>query len=203
MDEPIARDIFNHTSGVTTLKKTLTSDGYAFAFSKSRPDLQKQVDTALKEMQHNGTLKKIDARWFGKDDAAKVLPDIELDGQNGIIRFATNSGIAPFAYIKHGKIVGYDIEIVMTIASKLGCKLEIIDMDFAAIIPSLISGKSHMAGCGITMTEERAQSVLFSIPNYKGGIVVMVAGSDAQESLHAQDDVGGRLHRHPGFDQNQ
>ena len=185
VDEPIARDIFNHTSGVTTLKKTLTSDGYAFAFSKSQSDLQKQVNAALKEMQEDGTLKKIDARWFGKDDAAKVLPDLELDGKNGIIRFATNSSIAPFAYMKHGKMVGYDIEIIMRIASKLGRKLEIVDMDFAAIIPSLVSGKSHMAGCSITITEERAQSVLFSIPNYKGGIVVMVAGSDNRESAGA------------------
>jgi polar amino acid transport system substrate-binding protein len=185
VDEPIARDMINHTSGVTTLKKTLTSDGYAFAFSKSQSDLQKQVNAALKEMQDDGTLKKITSRWFGKDEAVKVLPDIKLEGGNGVIQFATNSNLAPFAYHQHGKMAGYDIEIIMRIASKLGRKLEIVDMDVAAIIPSLISGKSHMAGCGITITEERAQSVLFSIPNYKGGIVVMVAGSDQRESAGA------------------
>ncbi len=177
VDEPLARDILNNTTGVITLKKTLTSDGYAFAFAKDRTELHRQFDAALKEMRDDGTLKKIDARWFGKDDSVKVLPDLLPAGKNGVIRLATNSNMAPFAYIKHGKMVGYDIEIAMRIAAKLGHTLEIVDMDFAAIIPSLISGKSDMAAGGITVTGERARSVLFSIPNYKGGVVVMVASS--------------------------
>ncbi|HLZ19350.1 MAG TPA: ABC transporter permease subunit, partial [Smithellaceae bacterium] len=183
VDEPLARDIINNTAGVTTLNKTLTSDGYAFAFAKDRTELHSQFDAALKEMRDDGTLQKIDARWFGKEDTVKVLPDLMPAGKNGVIRLATNSNMAPFAYIKHGKMVGYDIEIAMRIAAKLGHTLEIVDMDFAAIIPSLISGKSDMAAGGITMTPERARSVLFSIPDYKGGVVVMVAsGADTPGS---------------------
>lgn len=177
-DEPMARDMINHKPGLTFLKKQLSSDGYAFAFAKNRPRLREQVNAALHEMKNDGKIKKIEAKWFGKDETAKVLPDLRLDGENGVLRFATNSGCAPFAYIKHGKIVGYDIEIVMTIARKLGRKLEIIDMEFAAIIPSLLTGKTDMAGCGITVTKERAQSVLFTDPNYTGGVVVMVAAND-------------------------
>lgn len=179
VDEPMARDIMNNTDGLTVLKPPLTSDGYAFAFSKKQPQLHRRVNHALKEMMDDGTLKEIDARWFGADDAVKVLPDLKLDGRNGIIRLATNGNVAPFAYMKNGKIVGYDIEIAMRIAFKLGYGLEIIDTDFPAIIPSLVSGKSDMIACGLTMTEERAKSVLFSIPNYKGGIVVVVAADDA------------------------
>ena len=162
-------------------------------FPKSQTELQKQVNAALQEMQDNGTLQKIDASWFGKDDAAKVLPDMKLDGKNGVIRYATNSSMAPFAYIKHGKIVGYDIEIALMIAAKLGRKLEIIDMDVAAIIPSLVSGKSDMAGCGITVTKERARSVLFSIPNYSGGIVVMVAAGSAARRRSSKDGIWSGL----------
>ncbi|PKN10476.1 MAG: hypothetical protein CVU72_01070 [Deltaproteobacteria bacterium HGW-Deltaproteobacteria-7] len=183
VDEPIARDIINHSSGVISLTKALSSDSYAFVFPKNQVDLQKQVNAVLKEMQGNGTLKKIEARWFGKDDSAKVLPDLRFDGKNGVIHLATNSNLAPFAYVKHGKIVGYDIEIAMIIASKLGRTLEIADMDVAAVIPSLMSGKSDMAVGGFTVTKERARSVLFSVPNYTGGIVVMVAaGADAREN---------------------
>ena len=178
VDEPIARDIMNNTPGVTYLKKILRSDGYAFAFPKSRPELQRQVNAALKELQDQGEIEKLDARWFGKDEAAKVLPDLATEGKNGVIRLATNSDGAPFVYIKDGKLVGYDIELAMRVAAKLGRKLEIVDMDFAAIIPSLISGKTDMGAACITITEERAKSVLFGIPNYKGGVVVVVAGQD-------------------------
>ncbi len=197
VDEPMARDILNNTSGLTILKKTLTSDGYAFAFSKSQAQLHQQVNAALKEMQDNGTMKKIDAKWFGRDEAAKVLPDIKLNGKNGVIRLATNSNLAPFAYIKHGRMVGYDIEIAMIIASKLGRTLEIADMDCAVIIPSLVSGKSDMAAGGITITKERAKSVLFSIPDYAGGIVVMVAAQreapDARSMMELAQLAGKKV----------
>jgi len=195
IDEPMARDIMNHTDGVGVLKELLTSDGYAFALAKSQSRLQKEINAALAEMKEDGTLKKIDARWFGTVEAAKVLPDVRLEGRKGTIRLATNSGMAPFAYLKDGRMVGYDIEIAMIICAKLGYRLEIIDMDIAAIIPSLISGKSDLAACGITVTEERAKSVLFTTPNYRGGIAVMIrAGSAGKAVINIQkiDELSGR-----------
>jgi|WetSurMetagenome_2_1015567.scaffolds.fasta_scaffold00013_121 polar amino acid transport system substrate-binding protein len=177
VDEPMARDIANNTSGVTWLKKMLSSDGYAFAFSKKQVELQKQVNIALDELKKNGALKKLDTKWFGKDESAKVLQDIKIEGRNGVIRLATSSHSAPFVYVKDGKILGYDIEIAQMIAAKLDRKLEVMDMDFAAIIPALMSDKADMAGACITVTEERAESVLFSVPDYSGGVVVMVADS--------------------------
>jgi len=153
VDEPMARDIINRTSGLASLKELLTADGYAFAFPKNQAKLQKEVNAALKEMRHSGALKEIEARWFGGDESAKFLPDFKTEGKNGVIRLATNSGMAPFAYMKHGKMAGYDIEIAMVIASKLGRTLEIVDMDIAAIIPSLITGKSDMAARGAAETQ--------------------------------------------------
>jgi polar amino acid transport system substrate-binding protein len=102
----------------------------------------------------------------------KVMPDYKE--KSGIVKFAMNSGAPPFSYSKDGKIVGYDIEIAATIAASLGKKLETIDMDFGAILPALISGKVDMAGGCISITEERAKSVLFSIPTYHAGVYVMV-----------------------------
>ena len=184
VDEPIARDIMNNTSGMACIKKPLRADGYAFAFPQERAELRGQVDAILKAMTADGTLKKLDAKWFGKDEAAKTLPDIS-SGAPGkeVIRLATYSGVPPFAFTRNGKTVGYDIEIVMMIASKLGRGLEIQNMEPAAIIPSLVSGKSDIAAACIAVTEERAKSVLFSVPDYKGGVVVMVAaGGSAAES---------------------
>jgi polar amino acid transport system substrate-binding protein len=176
VDEPMARDIMNNTDGMTYLKKMLRSDDYAFAFARTQIDLQEQVNAILKEMRDKGAIKKLDDKWLGNVETAKVLPDFKHESKEGIIRFATNSHSAPFAYVKDGKIVGYDIEMAAVIAEKLGRKLEIIDMDFAAIIPSLVTGKTDMAGACITVTKERAKSVLFSTPTYSGGVVLIVAG---------------------------
>jgi len=179
VDEPIARDIVNSTTGVTYLRKILRSDGYAFAFPKNQPALRDEVNAAIAELESCGEIRKIDARWFGTDEAAKVLPDLKLGGESGVIRLAVNSNGPPFVYIKDGRLVGYDIELVMRIAEKLKKRIEIADLDFGAIIPSLVSGRSDMAASCITITEERAKSVLFSNPYYRGGVVIALASSPA------------------------
>ena len=46
-------------------------------------------------------------------------------------------------------------------------------MAFEGIIPAVVSNKVDVAGCSIIITEDRKKSVLFSIPNYTGGIVVV------------------------------
>jgi len=190
VDEPVARDIVNRTSGVTFLKTMLSSDSYAFAFAKSQPRLRDQVNAVLNEMRGSGALKRIEDKWFGKDEAAKALPADQPAGGKGVLRFATNGNIAPFAYIKDGQMVGYDIEIAMAVAGKLGLKLELIHVDLAAIIPSLVANRSDMAGCGITVTPERAQSVLFSDPHYAGGVVVMVGDSGVGGAAPAAGGAG-------------
>ncbi len=179
-DEPIARNLMGSISGLAMLKNVLTPEGYAFAISKNRPELRDQINDALREMEADGTLKKLDAKWFGANESAKILPDMELNEGAGVLRFATNSGIPPLSYVKNGKILGYDIEVATLIARKLGFRLEVVDMEFAAVIPALVSGKCDMAGCGITMTEERAKSVLFTDPDYYGGVVVVVAAEAAE-----------------------
>ena len=42
------------------------------------------------------------------------------------------------------------------------------------VFPALKSGKVDVSGCSIIVTEERKKAVLFSEPNYTGGIVVVV-----------------------------
>ncbi|MCE5283791.1 MAG: ABC transporter permease subunit [Deltaproteobacteria bacterium] len=179
VDEPIARDIMNNTSGVTYIRKILRADGYAFAFPKDQTALCEEVNASIAELEAGGELRRIDARWFGTDEAAKVLPDLSLEGGNGVIRLAITSNGPPFVYLKNGRLVGYDIDLVMRIADKLRKRLEIAELDFGAIIPSLMSGRSDMAASCITITEERAKSVLFSTPYYRGGVVMVVAGRPA------------------------
>ena len=184
VDEVVIKCLARQTPGITYIPRRLRANNCAFAFPKNKPDLQQKVNAVLQRLKDDGTLKKLDEKWFGADEKAKMLPDIKLEGPNGVIRFATNSASEPFVYIKNGKMVGFDIEVAMIIASKLGYSLQIFDMDFAAIIPSLVSGKTDMAGDFIAITPERAKAVLFSIPYYSGGTVFVVAEGSAGPGGH-------------------
>jgi polar amino acid transport system substrate-binding protein len=102
------------------------------------------------------------------------MPQIET-GTDGVLKFGTSAITEPFSFVDGSqKIVGLDIEIAMLVAKKLNKKIEIINMDFGAMIPALISQKVDMIGACITITEERSQKVLFSEPYYVGGIAALV-----------------------------
>ncbi len=181
-DEPLARDILRQTPGLRIVPEMFRTDSYAFAFPLDHTALRDEVNEALAELKADGTLEEMDVRWFGNDEAARVLPELTLTGEKGVIRFATVCSNAPFAFIKDGQIVGYDVEAALRVCHKLGYALEITDMDIAALIPGVQAGRFDMAGACITVTEERKQSVLFSEADYTGGIVAIVpAGETANE----------------------
>ena len=58
-------------------------------------------------------------------------------------------------------------------------------MNFDAVIPSVASEKFDFAAAGLSVTEERKQSVSFSLPNYEGGAVAVVK-SVSSETLDSE-----------------
>ena len=96
---------------------------------------------------------------------------------------ATNAAFPPYEYYEGEEIVGIDAEIGAAIAEKLGMEFKIEDMEFDAIIPAVTSGKASMGMAGMTVTEERMQSVDFSDSYAKGVQVVIVAEGSAITSV--------------------
>lgn len=100
-----------------------------------------------------------------------------------VITMATNAAFPPYEYYEGEEIVGIDAEIAAAIAEKLGKKLEIVDMDFGAIINAVATGKVDFGMAGMTVTDERMQSVNFSDSYAKGVQVVIVLEGSPIASL--------------------
>lgn len=82
----------------------------------------------------------------------------------GVLTMYTNAEFPPFEYLADGNVVkGVDVDIAQAIADKLGVKLEIKNVKFDTIIGSIQSGKGSIGAAGITVNEERKESVDFSI----------------------------------------
>ncbi|MDZ7776998.1 MAG: transporter substrate-binding domain-containing protein [Bacteroidales bacterium] len=102
------------------------------------------------------------------------MPEIG-NGNGEALVFGTSATTEPFSFIDASRqITGLDIEIASRVALKMNRKLEIVNMDFGAMIPALDAGKVDMIGACITISEERAKKVLFSQPYYTGGIAALV-----------------------------
>lgn len=178
-DEPIANDIIKNNDGLKILNEKLTNDSYAFAINKNNQELKLEIDQIIVQMKEDGTLQKFEEKWMNSDNEDLETYDYV---STKTLNFATVSGSAPFAYLKNNQIVGYDIDVINYIGYKLGYKINIIEMSWDGVLPSIVSGKADIAGCSIIVTEERKKSVLFSESTYSGGIVVVTRGEDIEEN---------------------
>ena len=111
-----------------------------------------------------------------------------LAESKGTLKMGTNATFPPYEYYDDatGEIVGIDAEVAAAICEKLGYELEIVDMDFSAIIPAITSGKVDFGMAGMTVTEERLQSVDFST-SYATGIQSVIVPEDS--AITSVDDL--------------
>lgn len=97
----------------------------------------------------------------------------------------TNIAFPPYEFYddETGEPAGIDVEIAQAIAAKLGYDLEIQDMEFDSLIPAVVEGKINFSMAGMTVTDERLQSVDFSTSYATGVQVIIVPEGSAITSL--------------------
>lgn len=109
-----------------------------------------------------------------KTDTLKTATDTIKTATEGKLTMATNAYFEPYEYYDGDKIVGIDAEIAAAIAEKLGLELVIEDMAFDSIITAVTEGKADIGLAGMTITEERLESVNFSISYAKGVQAIVI-----------------------------
>lgn len=113
----------------------------------------------------------------------------------GKLTMYTNAEFPPFEYMEGTEVKGVDVDIAQAIADKLGVKLEIHNVKFDTIIGSIQSGKGSIGAAGITVTDERKESVDFSIEytTSKQYIIVPVDSTVAKIEDLAGMSIGVQL----------
>ena len=199
-DLPILKNIAAKNEGLTVLPEVLYDDQYGFAVRLQDIPLKQAMDTVLAEIKANGTYDAMLKRWFPDKGNPGPMPEIKFSDENGVLRFGTAAVTEPMSYYDASKnIVGFDIEFAAYISKKLGKRLEIVDMEFGAMLPALIAGKVDMIGAGLSITEERAKMVLFSRSYFQSGIAATVrsdatgkAESPSSGKLKTLSDISNR-----------
>jgi polar amino acid transport system substrate-binding protein len=108
----------------------------------------------------------------------------ETDGNpdlNGcILRIAVENAYQPFNFIDTttGEAVGYDYDIFNELCTRINCQPEFVETSWDAMV-AVMGGEGSfdtfdVGADGITITEERAQNVDFSIPYITSSQVLLV-----------------------------
>ena len=163
--EVTARELISSTDGITYLPEQLDELDICMALAKNDTGnrLQAQLNAFFAQAKEDGTLQAVTEAWLMNDTEHQVYDYQTLEPVNGTVRLATESAYPPYDYVRDGCIVGIDIDLLTRFCRETGYGLEIMDMSFDALIPSL-GTRSDIVANGITYSDERAEKVLFTLP---------------------------------------
>ena len=179
-DEPVLRSIMRENSQVAMIPENLNTFDFAYIFRKDKKGavLCDQMSEFIREMRDGGALSELDEKWFDGDMDDAEMPEINaLSGENGTLVMATEAMSPPFEFARGNTYAGLEVELAIRFCERYGYGLSVKNMDFDAVLTSVITGKADFAGAAISVTPERAQNVLFSEPHYSGGAVLAVLRS--------------------------
>ena len=101
-----------------------------------------------------------------------------------------DANFPPFAYIdKTGQPSGFDVEAMNWVAKEIGLEVSHKPIEWDGIITSLLTKKIDIIASGMSITEERAKKVDFSIPYW---IIKQVMVTKKGSSLTIEDLLKGK-----------
>lgn len=186
VDEPVIKAQMYENERLDYIPEYLSEFEFGYVFNKDEKGkkLSDQFSEYIKQIRADGTMAEIESKWMNPDGSQWSIPDYKsFPAPNGTLTMATEALYQPFTFIYNNEVVGYDIDIAARFCEAYGYGLEIIDMSFDGILPSVKSEKADFGGAGITITAERAESVYFSEPNYSGGTVMAILKEDASANI--------------------
>ena len=112
-------------------------------------------------------------------------------GGDSVLSVGTEPGFPPFESVSaSGDIEGFDIDLMNAIAEKSGKTIEFQSLPFDGLIPALQSGSIDAAISGMTITDERRETVDFSNPYFKAGLAIAVQKGNTD--IETLDDLQGK-----------
>lgn len=104
---------------------------------------------------------------------------------NNVIRVGMECNYAPFNWttLTAGETTkpinsvdladGYDVVIATMIAEEMGAEVQIVKLEWDALIPSLQNGEIDMIIAGMTDTPDRREEISFTTPYYQSDMVII------------------------------
>jgi polar amino acid transport system substrate-binding protein len=141
----------------------------AAAFRPQDDDLRERFDRFLAAIRTDGTLEAIHRRWTAGDPAAAAMPAIPVPDTDPDtdkpLRIGTSLLVGPpYVFLAGQELAGYDVELIRRFAAREGLPIEIVPLEFDALIAALAAGKIDMIVARLSDTEERRKRVDFSQP---------------------------------------
>ncbi|TKF99574.1 transporter substrate-binding domain-containing protein [Vibrio sp. F13] len=122
---------------------------------------------------------------------ASETPNLDKINERGSLRVGMSTFVPWAMRNKQGDLVGFEIDVAKRLAEDSGWKVEFVPTAWDGIIPSLLSNKFDVIIGGMSITEARAKSVLFTEPYSHSG-VQLAANKELAEGYTQISDFDSR-----------
>ncbi|MFZ3407007.1 transporter substrate-binding domain-containing protein [Vibrio chagasii] len=122
---------------------------------------------------------------------ASETPNLDKINDRGSLRVGMSTFVPWAMRNKQGDLVGFEIDVAKRLAEDSGWKVEFVPTAWDGIIPSLLSNKFDVIIGGMSITEARAKSVLFTEPYSHSG-VQLAANKELSEGFSKISDFDSR-----------
>lgn len=177
----------------------LLQEDFGIAVTKNNVALMNAVNKVVDEWLANGKMNQymdyysaLAAEESGGETA--VAPEglqtsWDFGSATEVVTMYTESGFAPYEFVKGTQVVGLDVAIMSQVALDTGKKLEVKDVMFDVIATNVAKATSDAVGAaGITINDERKQAVDFSHV-YSSSTLVVVSKDGQYKSVK---DLAGK-----------
>jgi len=122
---------------------------------------------------------------------ASETPNLDKINERGSLRVGMSTFVPWAMRNKQGDLVGFEIDVAKRLAEDSGWKVEFVPTAWDGIIPSLLSNKFDVIIGGMSITEARSKSVLFTEPYSHSG-VQLAANKELAEGFSKLSDFDSR-----------
>ena len=120
----------------------------------------------------------------------------------GVLRVGTTGDYKPFSYRSNGgsPYLGVDVELAGQLAKALGVRLELVPTSWPTLMQDLGAERFDIAMSGVSVSLERQETALFSLPYLRDGKTAITRCADQArfQTLAQIDQPGVRLIVNPG-----
>ena len=170
-------------------------EGEEFGFAIGKNSTKKaEILAAMNEVIGEADLEKVINYYtalFEETEPSDTLtfPNLD-DNTNGTLKVYTESGFAPFEFVdENNNVIGVDIYLMSLVCEKLNMKLDVTDMLFDGICGKIATEDNAIGAAGITITDERRETLDFSNP-YVSSVQYII--STSEQAYTKLDQLAGK-----------
>ena len=135
-----------------------------------------------------GMLAAVATSFVAQTASADLLSDIKAKKE---IVIGTEAAFPPFEFVKDGKIVGYDEDVMHDIMAGLpGVKVDQMNVPWESILPGLAAKKFDIVVTAVIETQERVEKFHFTQPLADATVGLLVRAGDM--SIKTPEDISGK-----------